>query len=102
MPHLQDTSQTLLGAVEKTIASLGDVTDADAGAIQLARYYARQIDETDEPKIRSWLLWHLGPELLRALESLGATPASRSKLKGGKPGDAPVSQLAKLRAARHA
>lgn len=83
MPHLQDTSQTLLGAVEKTISNLSDVTGADAGAIQLARYYARQIDESDDPRIRSSLLWHVGPELLRVLESLGATPLARAKLKKG-------------------
>jgi hypothetical protein len=43
------------------------------------------------------LLDKLGPKLLAVLESVGATPAARSRLKGGKPANAAPSQLAELR-----
>jgi hypothetical protein len=46
------------------------------------------------------LLAQLGPKLLAVLESLGATPAARARLKGGKPANAVPSKLSDLRAAR--
>ncbi len=45
------------------------------------------------------LLDKLGPKLLAALESLGATPAARARIKGGRSPDAPQSRLAQLRQA---
>lgn len=98
---LTDAAHLLRTAVDETIEAL-DLTEADAAAVRLARHYASLIDAQDEPKLEAWALRWIGPLLLATLESLGATPLARSRLKGGPPPDAPESQLAKLRAAgRH-
>ena len=100
MAALRDASELLWPAVEQAITALSDtLTDADSGAAQLARQYARTIDEHED---RAWAMRWVAPLLLDALEQLGATPAARARLKGGKTADAPVSQIAKLRAARRA
>jgi hypothetical protein len=101
---LRDASELLYPAVFATIKSLGiDPADGgkDAGMAKLALRMARAIDETSDAK-QSSVLWHLGAELHKVLESLGASPAARGELKasGEKPKDAPVSQIDKLRAAR--
>lgn len=93
---LRDAGELLEGAVRETIGAL-EVTDADTAAVRLAIAYARTIDGNPDP---SWAYRWIGPLLLDTLEQLGATPAARARLKTGKTGDAPVGQLAKLRAAR--
>ena len=96
MPALRDASELLWPAVSETLTQL-DLTGEDAAAKKLAQRYAQVIDQHDD---QAWAMRWIGPLLLDALEQLGATPAARARVKGGKPADAPVSQLAKLRAAR--
>jgi hypothetical protein len=94
-------------AVRDTLNSL-ELAPEDEAAKQLAIRYARLIDHA----INDWskpdsVLWHLGPELLRCLESLGATPAARASIargvrQGGDNGPAAVSRLDQLRTARTA
>lgn len=108
----RDASELLLPAVREAIAAL-TLTEQDAGTVKLAEQYARTIDgaswhcaDCDDEDCRresnTWAMRWIAPLLLDCLEQLGATPAARARLKGGKPGDAPVSQLAKLRAAHRA
>ena len=87
-----------MAGLAETLTQL-DLTEEDAAAKKLAQRYAQVIDQHDDA---AWAMRWIGPLLLDALEQLGATPAARVRLKGGKPADAPVSQLAKLRAARRA
>jgi hypothetical protein len=96
---LQVADRLIGPAVEESIAAL-DLDQVDAGAVQLARRYAALIDESDTPQLKAWALRWIGPLLLAALESLGATPTARARLKGGKTPDAGPSQLARLREAR--
>lgn len=96
MAALRDASELLRPAVQATIDAM-DLADEDGAAVQLAVQYARTIDDHED---RAWAVRWIGPLLLDALEQLGATPAARARLKGGKQADAPVSQLARLRAAR--
>jgi hypothetical protein len=112
MAALRDASELLSAAVAEAISAL-DLADADAAAVRLALQYAAVIDAAgrhcrdcdDDACTRydsSWAMRWIGPLLLDALEQLGATPAARARLKGGPAKDAPVSQLARLRAARRA
>lgn len=129
MGFLQDADHLLAPAVEESLAAL-TLNAEDAGAAALARAYARQIDAAaraeawaqraledigpEDPMGRAYiqalaakveakeLFDRLGPKLLAVLESLGATPAGRSRLKGGKTPSAPENQLSKLRRARAA
>lgn len=100
---LRDASELLYPAVYATVMSLDiDREGKDAAAAKLALRMARVIDETTDPK-QSGVLWHLGAELLKVLEALGATPAARAAIKKpAKPADAKPNGLAKLRAARGA
>jgi len=94
--NLRDADTLLQSAVAGTITAL-DLTEKDRGAVRLACEYARIIDlACDNPEI----LNKLGPKLLACLESLGATPAARARIKAVKPPDAKPNQLARLRAAR--
>lgn len=98
MAALRDASELLWPAVAETLSQL-DLTEEDAAVKKLAQRYAQVIDQhPDEAWCARWVF----PLLLDCLEQLGATPAARARVKGGKPADAPVSQLAKLRAARRA
>lgn len=99
MGNLQDAARLLRSAVDDTIEALEGLTAADLGAVRLARGYADTIDQADDT---AWAYRWIGPLLLDCLEQLGATPAARARLKGGKQADAPQSQLAKLRAAHRA
>jgi hypothetical protein len=108
---VRDVSQLLYPAVQEAIAELG-LLGSDAAAKKLAQQYARVIDsqnghcrgcdDDDCPRSQtsaSAMRW-LGPLLLQALESLGATPAARAAMtKGRKPEEAKPSGLAKLRGA---
>lgn len=104
MAALRDASELLYPAVSATLASLGiDTADGgkDAAAAKLAQQYARQIDNAAPGKDYGYALRWLGPELHKVLESLGATPAARVAMKTSQaPGNAPVSKLDELRAAR--
>jgi hypothetical protein len=99
---LRDVSELLWPAVEETIADLG-LGSSDAAAVKLARRYARVIDQATDAKQASVLRW-LGPELLKVLAELGATPAARAAMTKGKkqPGDDKPNRLQQLRNARGA
>ena len=95
---------TLREDVDASIAALS-LTSTDAGAARLAREYADLIDTAlgdghRDDADRAWALRWIGPLLLDTLESLGATPAARSRLKDAKTADTPASPLDELRAAR--
>src|SRR5262245_61273110 len=94
---LRVVSELVIAAVEETIEAL-TLQPEDKAAVQLARKYATAIDEAD-PEDRAEVLEKLGPKMLTALESLGATPAARAKLKGGAPTRA-QNRLEAIRSAR--
>src|ERR1700761_5771810 len=102
-PYLRDTDRLMYPAVCETIAVLKlDPAGQASAAAKLAKLYAIAIDEASDAKQASVLRW-LGPELLKVLESLGATPAARAAIKKPtKPADDKPNGLAKLRAARGA
>ncbi len=79
---LRDADELLTPAVAETIAALS-LGPEDAAAVKLAGRYAAAIDGA---KDSAWAMRWIGPLLLDALESLGATPAARARLKEGKPG----------------
>lgn len=66
---------TLYDEVTATLAAL-DLDERDGAASALALAYAAAIDAMDDAE-RAKLVGTVGPGLLRCLESLGATPASR-------------------------
>lgn len=98
---LRDAGDLLLPAVRASISAM-QLTDADQSAVKLAERYAALIDGAfEDPKLYAWSLRWIGPLLLDALESLGATPVARDKIKDRKvPGSG--GQLARLRASRGA
>lgn len=94
MGNLRDASELLWPAVAETLASI-DTRPEDAAARKLTQRYAQVIDEASDQRYA--MRW-IGPLLLQALETLGATPAARAALtKGAKPADAGPGGLAKLR-----
>ena len=95
-PRVRDADELLVPDVRATIAAL-KLDGQDAAAAQLALALANAIDVADKPAAA--LRW-LGPELLKVLESLGATPAARARMP--KPQAAPqrASRLDELRAVR--
>lgn len=98
--HLRSIGD-LEAAVETTIASLSAVrVEEDAGAIELARKYAHTIDAAKDERAKASAMRWIAPQLLSCLESLGATPAARARMKGGKPADDGPSLLDELRAKR--
>src|SRR5260370_38438836 len=80
---LRDAGELVGPAVAATVTGL-TLTAADAAAVKLAQRYAAAIDGADN---RAEALERLGPRLLAVLESLGATPAARAKLKEGRAAD---------------
>lgn len=93
--RLQAADNLLAPAVAAAIGAL-TLDNADTGAVKLARAYAEAIDAAPgDPEV----LEKLGPKLLAALESLGATPKARATITKGTAGAA-AGRLAALRAAR--
>ena len=97
---LRDTGELLVPAVAETVAAL-DLKPEDAAAVKLAQQYAAAIDDSahDGTRARASAMRWIAPQLLAVLESLGATPLARSKLKGGKTDYAedPLDALRKAR-----
>lgn len=102
---MRDASGLIEAKVRETLNAL-DLTDADSAAKELAIRYAEVIDESNEAddagKFRAWAMRWIGPLLLDCLDSLGATPRGRSRMKRGDRPDATASALDQLRAARTA
>jgi len=101
---LREASQLLWPSVSETIAVLKlDPDGQDAAAAKLALQYARTIDEAPPGKAYAAAIRWLGPELLKVLAELGATPAARAAMKKpAKPADGKPNRLAQLRVAREA
>lgn len=67
----------LLMAVNRSVKSMPWLSAKDDAAVELAREYARQIDDAVKrggPDATKGM--HLGPHLLKTLDALGGTPAS--------------------------
>lgn len=77
---LRDASELLWPAVSETLATL-DLQPEHAAAKKLAQRYAQIIDEAADQR---WAARWLMPLLLDALDALGATPAAKARLRGGK------------------
>jgi hypothetical protein len=90
----RDPDELLVPAVEQTIAAL-KLGERDGAVGALALRYAASIDAAADPAAA---LRYLGPLLHKALESLGASPASR-KGAAVRPERSAPSRLAQLRAA---
>lgn len=93
--RLQPADDLLVPAVAATVEALCTAPE-DAAAVRLVQRYAAAIDGAVD---RAEAMEKLGPKLLAGLESLGATPAARARLKTG---GAPVvsSGIAAIRQAR--
>jgi hypothetical protein len=103
MAALRDASELLWPAVSETVAVLKlDPDGQDAAAAKLALQYARTIDEAPPGKAYAAAIRWLGPELLKVLAELGATPAARAAMKKTVKPDAKPNGLQKLRDARSA
>ena len=92
-PRVRDADELLAPDVRATIAAL-KLDGQDAAAAQLALALANAIDAADKPAAA--LRW-LGPELLKCLEALGATPAARARLPKREQPRAGVSKLDQMR-----
>lgn len=90
---LQSVDGMLGPAVAEMLCVL-DLAPEDVAAARLARRYAAAIDDGNPDTLDA-----LGPKLLTALESLGATPRARAAIRKGAAG-AGHGKLAALRAAR--
>lgn len=101
---LRDASELLYPAAYATVMSLDiDRDGKDGAAAKLALQYARTIDEAPPGKAYAAAIRWLGPELLKVLAELGATPAARAAMKKpAKPADAKTSRLQQLRDAHSA
>lgn len=98
MATLRDAKELLEYSTAEALAAI-DAEVQDVAAIKLAIRYAAAISR-HEGDIE--VLNKLGPKLLATLESLGATPAARARMKDHKPADSNEGGLAKLRAVHRA
>lgn len=106
MAKLQPAEGTLSYAVNATLEQL-KLGPMDTAAAQLARKYAKAIDDAND---LAEAISYNGPKLLSCLESLGATPAARARMirgargrmrgGGGDGGNEGKSRLDQLREAR--
>jgi hypothetical protein len=92
--RLRPVEQTMVAAVSETLDAL-DLRPEDRAAARLALEFARVIDGGQDPVDK------FGAMLLRVLQQLGATPASRSEIgRRVYRGRAGRSELERLREAR--
>lgn len=100
--NVRDVSDMLWPAVAETLASL-ELDPEYSGAKKLAQRYAQVIDQHDD---QAWAVRWIGPELLKALDALGATPDAKARIhaitKGGgdSAGNAAPTRLDQLRQSR--
>ena len=96
---MTDTDTTLAASVARAVARMDWLKPTDQPTVDLAMRYAHQIDAALECGGQEATKgMHLGPHLLRTLDTLGATPGGRKAIETGD--GSPVSKLGKLRAAR--
>lgn len=78
------------------------LTGADKAAVELARVYARRIDEAtlSEEGQEVTKALYLGPHLLNTLRALGGTPDERTKMLATKGEEKEVNELDALRKRR--
>ena len=88
-----------IDAAEKDMEWL---TGADKAAVELARVYARRIDEATlkEEGQEVTKALYLGPHLLNTLRALGGTPDERMKMLATKGDEKEVNQIDELRKKR--
>lgn len=87
MAPLRDASELLWPALAETLASL-DLGPEHAAAKKLAQRYAQVIDglpdrgegTSERAHDQAWALRWIGPELLKVLDALGATPDARARI----------------------
>lgn len=100
--NMRDVGELLWPAVAETLATL-ELGSEDAGAKKLAQRYAQVIDQHDD---QAWAVRWIGPELLRALDALGATPDARARIRsmtkggGDSAANAAPTRLDQLRQSR--
>ena len=87
--------ELLLPAVEQSIEAL-QLGERDQAVAQLARVLAQPIDESANQSVA---LRVLGPQLQKALEAIGGTPASRARLPKKTAHRSTPNRIAQLRAA---
>lgn len=79
MTHTETTAGPIEQAVIDSIAARGDrITDADNACVLLARRIAEQMDQIGENQPTK--ITGMGSYLLKVLERLGCTPASRAMI----------------------
>ncbi len=91
---MRDPSEYLLPGVVGAINAL-DLKPEDEAMAKIARHLARVVDQASAAKEAYAARW-IVPELVKVLAELGASPAARSRIKGGKPPvelDNPVRRL---------
>lgn len=96
---MSSADELMLVSVKRTISAL-ELTEKDQAVAKLAEKYATTLDECWGTKDQNWSMRWIGPLLLDCLESLGATPAARGKVKNGTPVHDSSNRLSALRAAR--
>ena len=92
---------SMLRSVNASICVAHWLTDADKGAVQQARDYAKAIDEaagSGDPEYADKVLGWMGPYLTGVLKQLGCTPEGRKNL--AVEAKAVKGRLAELRAIR--
>lgn len=90
----RDPSEYLLPAVTATVSALS-LEAEDEALVKVAKYIAQTVDRASDAKRAYCARWLL-PELVRVLAELGASPAARARIKGGKAPvelDNPVKRL---------
>lgn len=102
MSSLRPADDLLVPAIRATIGAL-DLPETDTGLARLAERYGAAIDSAT-PESQARTLLDLGPKLLSALESMGATPASRARIEKKAEPTSPSgpSELDVMRASRAA
>ena len=90
---VRDVDELLSPAVQETLTAL-NLKPEDTAAARLAERYAAVIDSARDP---SWAMRWIGPELLRVLAELGATPMSRPKQQPTPAGPSRLDQLRSVR-----
>jgi hypothetical protein len=89
--------ETLLQHVDAAVAQMSWLTPSDRALVEVARTYARNIDEAEDSAERAKRIGWIGPQLVNTMKALGGAPAERRALQA----DVQVKgKLAQMRSAR--